>query len=152
MRWNLWEVFCRAFKISSWWVCWCSMGCGSERILQLWLGIGVKHVAFYGLWPGMTSLELWLEIENEHEEPWVVAWVGESAGVSVLVVASTKRSRWIALLSGCWRVWLSWDVTDYVRIWELHLALRCMIRSMVFARALSVVADRCGSKTPWDTY
>jgi len=31
--------------------------------------IGVKHVAFYGLWPRMTSLELWLGIANEHKEP-----------------------------------------------------------------------------------
>ncbi|QCD99389.1 hypothetical protein DEO72_LG7g670 [Vigna unguiculata] len=43
--------------------------CGLECILELWLGIGVKHVAFYGLWPGMISLELWLEIADEHEEP-----------------------------------------------------------------------------------
>ena len=42
------------------------MGCGPERILELWLGIGVKHVAFYGLWPGMTSLELWLRIRVKH--------------------------------------------------------------------------------------
>jgi len=34
-------------------------------------------VAFYGLWPGMTSLELWLKIADEHEEPWVVARIGE---------------------------------------------------------------------------
>ncbi|QCE10921.1 hypothetical protein DEO72_LG10g2154 [Vigna unguiculata] len=45
------------------------MGCGPERILRLWLRIGYKHVAFYGLWPGMTSLELWLGIADEHEEP-----------------------------------------------------------------------------------
>jgi len=45
------------------------MGCGPERILELWLRIGVKHVAFYGLWPVMTSLELWLGIADEHEEP-----------------------------------------------------------------------------------
>ncbi|QCD78783.1 hypothetical protein DEO72_LG1g2419 [Vigna unguiculata] len=38
------------------------------RILELWLGIGVKHVAFYRLWPGMTSLDLWLGIPDEHEE------------------------------------------------------------------------------------
>ncbi|QCE00554.1 hypothetical protein DEO72_LG7g1844 [Vigna unguiculata] len=31
--------------------------------------IGVKHVAFYGLWPEMISLELWLGIADEHEEP-----------------------------------------------------------------------------------
>ena len=42
-------------------------------------------------------------------------------------------------------------MTDYVRTWELHLALRCVIRSMVSARALLVVADRCGSKAPGDT-
>ncbi|QCD87411.1 hypothetical protein DEO72_LG3g1945 [Vigna unguiculata] len=47
----------------------CSIGWGLERILGLWLRIGVKHVAFYGLWPGMTSLELWLGIADEHEEP-----------------------------------------------------------------------------------
>ena len=76
------------------------MGCGLERILELWLGIGVKHVAFYGLWPRMTSLELWLGIADEHEEPRVVARVGECASVSVLVVASTDGSKWIALLSG----------------------------------------------------
>jgi len=57
------------------------MGCGSERILELWLRIGVKHVGFYGLWPGMTSLELWLGIADEHEEPlscgsgWRVCWL-----------------------------------------------------------------------------
>ena len=45
------------------------MGCGLERILELWLGIGVKHVAFYGLWPRMTSLELRLGIADEHEGP-----------------------------------------------------------------------------------
>ena len=45
------------------------MGCGPERIVELWPRIGVKHVAFYGLWPGMTSLELWLGIADEHEEP-----------------------------------------------------------------------------------
>jgi len=45
------------------------MGCGPERILGLWPRIGVKHVAFYGLWPEMTSLELWLGIADEHEEP-----------------------------------------------------------------------------------
>ena len=36
--------------------------------LELWLGIGVKHAAFYRLWPEMTSLELWLGIMDEHEE------------------------------------------------------------------------------------
>jgi len=36
--------------------------------LELWLRIGVKHGAFSGLWPGMTSLELWLGIADEHEE------------------------------------------------------------------------------------
>jgi len=77
------------------------MGCVPERILELWLGIGVKHVAFYGLWPEMTSLELWLRIADEVEQPLVVARVGECAGVSVLVVASTDGSRWIGLFSGC---------------------------------------------------
>ncbi|QCD92906.1 hypothetical protein DEO72_LG5g975 [Vigna unguiculata] len=85
------------------------MGCGPKRILELWLGIRVKHVAFYGWWPGMTSLELWLGIADEHEEP-------------------------LSCGSG-WRV-----------LPELHLALRCVIRSMVPARALSVVADKYGSK------
>ena len=45
------------------------MGYGLERIFELWLGIGVKHMAFYRLWPGMTSLEMWLGIADEHEEP-----------------------------------------------------------------------------------
>jgi len=45
------------------------MGCGPERILGLWPRIGDKHVAFYGLWPGMTFLELWLGIADEHKEP-----------------------------------------------------------------------------------
>ncbi|QCD96839.1 hypothetical protein DEO72_LG6g1549 [Vigna unguiculata] len=35
----------------------------------LWPRIGVKHVAFYGLWPGMNFFELWLGIADEHEEP-----------------------------------------------------------------------------------
>ena len=59
----------KASEISRWWACWCSMGCGLKRVLELWLGIGVKYVAFYGLWPGMTSLELWLGIADEHKEP-----------------------------------------------------------------------------------
>jgi len=36
--------------------------------LELWLGIGVKHMAFSELWLGMMSLELWLGIADEHEE------------------------------------------------------------------------------------
>ncbi|QCE03157.1 hypothetical protein DEO72_LG8g1179 [Vigna unguiculata] len=80
------SVVYKASKISRWWACWCSMGYGPERILELWLGIRVKHVAFYGLWPVMTSLELWLGLTSV-------------AGVSVLVVASTDGSRWIVLLS-----------------------------------------------------
>jgi len=69
MRWKLSGVVYKASKISQWWACYCSLGCGLERILGLWPGMGVKHVAFYGLWPGMTSLELWLGIADEHEEP-----------------------------------------------------------------------------------
>jgi len=38
--------------------------------LELWLGIGVKHVVFLELWLGITSLELWLGMADEHEEPW----------------------------------------------------------------------------------
>ena len=30
--------------------------------LELWLGIGVKHVALLELWLRMTSLKLWLGI------------------------------------------------------------------------------------------
>jgi len=37
--------------------------------LKLWLGIGVKHVVFLELWLGITSLELWLWMADEHEEP-----------------------------------------------------------------------------------
>jgi len=37
--------------------------------IELWLRIGVKHVAFLKLWLGMTSLELCLGIADEHEEP-----------------------------------------------------------------------------------
>ena len=36
--------------------------------LELWLGIGVKHVAFLELWLEMASLELWLGMADEHEE------------------------------------------------------------------------------------
>jgi len=48
--------------------------------LELWLGIGVKHVVFFELWLEITSLELWLGLA-------IVACV------SVLVVASTDGSR-----------------------------------------------------------
>jgi len=47
--------------------------------LELWLGIGVKHVVFLELWLGIASLELWLGMASV-------------AGVSVLVVASTDGS------------------------------------------------------------
>ncbi|QCE06757.1 hypothetical protein DEO72_LG9g1771 [Vigna unguiculata] len=94
-----------------------SWGCYFAKTCSGW----VKHVAFYGLWPGMTSLELWFGIADEQEEP--------------------------LSFCSCWRVLLVTLRTMFV-IWELHLALRCVIRSMVSARALSVMADRCGSKAP----
>jgi len=37
--------------------------------LELWLGIGVKHVVFLELWLGIAYLELWLGMADEHEEP-----------------------------------------------------------------------------------
>ena len=75
-----------------------------------------------------------------------MARVGECADVSVLVVASTDGSLWIALLSE--------SLTSLVVLRRYGLysylgtppSVRCVIRGMVFARALSVVADRCGSK------
>jgi len=36
--------------------------------LELWLGIGVKHVVFLELWLGITSLDLWLGMADEREE------------------------------------------------------------------------------------
>ncbi|QCD94215.1 hypothetical protein DEO72_LG5g2296 [Vigna unguiculata] len=66
---------------------------------------------------------------------------GELTGVPWVVARNRMNMRSLELWLG-----LSWDVANYVRIWELHLALRCVIRSMVSARALSIVADRCGSK------
>ena len=38
--------------------------------LELWLGIGVKHVVFLELWLRIASLELWLGMADEHEKPW----------------------------------------------------------------------------------
>jgi len=32
--------------------------------LELWLGIGVKHVIFLKLWLGIASLELWLGLTS----------------------------------------------------------------------------------------
>jgi len=37
--------------------------------LELWLGIGVKHVVFLELLLGIASLELWLRMTAEHEKP-----------------------------------------------------------------------------------
>ena len=37
--------------------------------LKLWLGIGVKNMVFLELWLGITCLELWLRMADEHEEP-----------------------------------------------------------------------------------
>jgi len=37
--------------------------------LELWLEIGVKHVVFLELWLGIASLEMWLRLADEHEEP-----------------------------------------------------------------------------------
>jgi len=37
--------------------------------LELWLGIGAKHVVFLELWLGIASLELWLGMADEHERP-----------------------------------------------------------------------------------
>jgi len=56
------------------------LSCGWNVSLELWLGIGVKHVVFLELWLRITSLELWLGLASV-------------AGVSVLVVASMNGSR-----------------------------------------------------------
>ena len=37
--------------------------------LELWLGIGVKHVVFLELWLEIASLELWLRMADQHKEP-----------------------------------------------------------------------------------
>jgi len=46
----------------------CSLSCGSKRIPWVVARDKVKHVAFLKLWLRMTSLELWLEMADEHEE------------------------------------------------------------------------------------
>ena len=62
--------------------------------LELWLGIGAKHVVFLELWLGIASLELWLGMADEHEKPLSCGSGWPSvAGMSVLVVASTDGSR-----------------------------------------------------------
>ena len=61
--------------------------------IELWLGIGVKHMAFLELWLRMTSLELWLRMTDEHKEhlscdsSWRVF-----CGMSVRVVARIDGS------------------------------------------------------------
>ena len=36
--------------------------------LELWLGIGVKHMALLKLWLRIASRELWLGMADEHQE------------------------------------------------------------------------------------
>jgi len=62
----------------------------SEHIPWVELEIGVKHVAF---------LELSSRWRMNTRNPWVELGLASVAGVSVLVVASTDGSRWIAHLS-----------------------------------------------------
>ena len=70
--WCCW--FCRCDLRGFWW---CFKGgiagvpwvVAQNVSLELWLGIGVKHVVFLELWLGIASLELWLGMADEHEEP-----------------------------------------------------------------------------------
>ena len=43
--------------------------------LELWLGIGVKHVVFLELWLEITSLELWLEIRSLEHMVFLSSWL-----------------------------------------------------------------------------
>ena len=44
---------------------WLGIGVKHVVFLELWLGIGVQHVVFLELWLRITSLELWLEMADE---------------------------------------------------------------------------------------
>jgi len=97
---------------------------------------------------GMASLELSSRWRMNTRDPWVELGLASVVGVSVLVVASTDGSRWIALLSD--------ELTSLV-------VLGCLYRNSTWrygvwsvawfpAHALSVVADRYGSKSPWGNH
>jgi len=57
------DLICVIYKASSG-----ALKVGLLVFLELWLGIGVKHMVFLELWLEITSLELWLEMADEHEE------------------------------------------------------------------------------------
>ena len=47
---------------------WLGIGVKHMVFLELWLGIGVNYVVFLELWLGIASLELWLGKADEHEQ------------------------------------------------------------------------------------
>jgi len=68
--------------------------------------------------------------------PWVELGLASVVGVSVLVVTSTDGSKWIALLSRYLTSLVVLGQYDLCCIWELHLALRCVIRNNCFPHVL----------------
>ena len=66
--------------------------------LELWLGIGVKHMSFLELWLKMAFLELWLGMTDEHEE-------SLSCGSNWRVVARTNGSKRLLSSMCSRRVW-----------------------------------------------
>ena len=95
------------------------------------------------------TLELWLRLTSV-------------ANVSVLVWPVRMGPDRSSSSVVDWRVWWSWDVTNYVCIWELHLVLWCAIRSNDFphvlyrlwpigmtASHLEVIIRRCKTQVPW---
>ncbi|QCE04204.1 hypothetical protein DEO72_LG8g2237 [Vigna unguiculata] len=70
-----WRRYCEAKNVS----------------LELWLGIGVKHVVFLELWLRITSLELWLGMADKHEE--LLSWGSGVAARHLEVLTRRRKTR-----------------------------------------------------------
>ena len=73
--------------------CWVPWVVTQNVSLELWLRIGVKHVAFLELWLRMVSLELWLGMTMNIRNSWVVARVGECCQCECACCATYDGSR-----------------------------------------------------------
>jgi len=121
----------------------------SERIPWVELGIGVKHV-HSSSWAQNDIPRVELGMVDEHEEPLSWAWVGECCRCEC---AGCGQYEWVQL--DCPPQLLADEFGSLRTLWTMSVIGNSTWRYSVWSvalvpgRALSVVADRFGSKLPW---
>ena len=102
---------------------------------------------FLELWLGMTSLELWLKMTDGHKHSLSCGSDWRVLPVRVcelwLIRMDPRRLPTLVLTSDFGSLG---TIINYCSYWELHLALRSVVRNRFLARVLQVVLVGRGNK------